>query len=222
MSIDARHSIVRFGEFEFDPAAGDLRRRGQRIQIQEQPLTILEMLVARAGELVTRQDLCERLWPEAFVDFDNGLNNAVSRLRTALDDSATSPRFIETLGRRGYRFMATVEPARGAAAGSPVGAWLSGEVGRVALAPGENILGRHAPGVLELPSSTVSRRHARIMIGDETWIEDLESKNGTFVDERKVTRRVPLDDGAQVRIGSLILRFTIVSGTDETRTAGEE
>lgn len=222
MDGDRGPAPVRFGEFAFDPAAGDLRQRGRRIAIQEQPLKVLEMLVARPGELVTRQTLCERLWPEAFVDFDNGLNNTVSRLRTALDDSAAAPRFIETVGRRGYRFIAAVESAAPVAAAPPTSAWLIGEGARVSLVPGENILGRRAADVLELPSSTVSRRHARITVGDDAWIEDLGSKNGTFVGERRVTRRVRLDDGALVRIGSLVLRFTRAGDGDGTRTASGE
>jgi DNA-binding winged helix-turn-helix (wHTH) protein len=217
MNIRTGDSVVRFGEFELDLAAGDLRRLGRRITIQEQPLKVLEMLVARAGRLVTRQELCKRLWPEAFVDFDNGLNNAISRLRTVLADSATTPRFIETMGRRGYRFVAPIESGRDIVAGPLVRAWLIGERGRVALKAGENILGRRAPDVLELASSTVSRRHARITIGDEAVIEDLGSKNGTFVEERPVTDPVRLADGDRVRIGSLTLRF-IISTNEETRT----
>jgi DNA-binding winged helix-turn-helix (wHTH) protein len=222
MEPDSSRSIVRFGEFEFDPAAGDLRRLGHRLTIQEQPLKLLEMLVARAGQVVTRQELCHGLWPDAFVDFDNGLNNAVSRLRTALGDSATSPRFVETMGRRGYRFIGAIQLGREAADPSPVRAWLIGPGERVALKAGENVLGRHAPDVVELQSPTVSRRHARITVGDETLIEDLESKNGTFVEERRVSRAIRLTDGAHVRIGSLTLRFTVVSDGDETRTDADE
>jgi pSer/pThr/pTyr-binding forkhead associated (FHA) protein len=99
-----------------------------------------------------------------------------------------------------------------------VRAWLIGQGERVALKAGENVLGRRAPDVVELPSPTVSRRHARITVGDETLIEDLGSKNGTFVEERRVSRPVTLTDGAQVRIGSLTLRFMVVSNSDETRT----
>lgn len=222
METERSRAIVRFGEFEFDPAQGDLRRLGRRITIQEQPLKLLEMLVARAGQLVTRQELWHCLWPEAFVDFDNGLNNAVSRLRTVLGDSAATPRFVETMGRRGYRFIGAIQLGRDAADPSPVRAWLIGQGERVALKAGVNILGRRAPDVVELLSPTVSRRHARITIGDDTMIEDLGSKNGTFVEERRVSRPVRLTDGAQVRIGSVTLRFTVVPNSDETRTAAGE
>jgi pSer/pThr/pTyr-binding forkhead associated (FHA) protein len=122
------------------------------------------------------------------------------------------------MGRRGYRFIGAIQPGRGADGPSPVRAWLIGQGERVALKAGVNVLGRRAPDVVELPSPTVSRRHARITVGDETLIEDLGSKNGTFVEERRVSRPVTLTDGAQVRIGSLTLRFMVVSNSDETRT----
>src|SRR5579863_1327572 len=101
---------VRFGVFEADMEAGELRKHGLRLKLSEQPFQILAMLVARPGEVVSREVLRERLWPgDTFVDFDHGLNNAVMRLREVLGDSSDSPRFIETLPRRGYRFIAPVQ-----------------------------------------------------------------------------------------------------------------
>jgi TolB-like protein/DNA-binding winged helix-turn-helix (wHTH) protein/Tfp pilus assembly protein PilF len=101
---------VRFGVFEADMEAGELRKHGLRLKLSEQPFQILAMLVARPGEVVSREVLRERLWPsDTFVDFDHGLNNAVMRLREVLGDSSDHPRFIETLPRRGYRFIAPVE-----------------------------------------------------------------------------------------------------------------
>jgi TolB-like protein/DNA-binding winged helix-turn-helix (wHTH) protein/Tfp pilus assembly protein PilF len=102
--------VVRFGVFELDRLAGELRRDGVRVRLQEQPLRVLEALLAQPGEPVTRDTLRQRLWPDdTFVDFDNGLNRAINRLRAALGDEASNPRFIETLERRGYRFIAPVE-----------------------------------------------------------------------------------------------------------------
>ena len=101
---------VRFGVFEADMDAGELRKHGLRLKLSEQPFQILTMLLARPGEIVSRELLRERLWPsDTFVDFDHGLNNAVMRLREVLGDSSERPRFIETLPRRGYRFIAPVE-----------------------------------------------------------------------------------------------------------------
>lgn len=101
---------MRFDAFELDLRLGELRRAGSRVNLQEQPFKVLESLVERPGELVTREELRQRLWQsDTFVDFEHGVNAAVKRLRETLGDSAESPRFIETLPRRGYRFIARVE-----------------------------------------------------------------------------------------------------------------
>ena len=100
---------VQFGVFELDPEAGELRKRGMLVKLQEQPFQLLAVLIERAGEVVTKDDLRQRLWPsDTFVDFDHGLHSAITRLREALGDSSESPRFIETVPRRGYRFVAQV------------------------------------------------------------------------------------------------------------------
>jgi Tol biopolymer transport system component/DNA-binding winged helix-turn-helix (wHTH) protein len=101
--------IVRFGIFEANLHAGELRRNGSRVRLQDQPFQVLTLLLERPGQLVTREELRARLWPaDTFVDFDHGLNAAIKRLRDALGDSAENPRFVETLARRGYRFLAPV------------------------------------------------------------------------------------------------------------------
>src|SRR5580765_7587186 len=109
MSENPIPDAIRFGIFEADLRAGELRRNGIKIRLQEQPFQVLAMLLERPGEIVTREELHSRLWPaDTFVDFDHGLNAAVKRLRDALGDSAENPRFIETLARRGYRLLAPV------------------------------------------------------------------------------------------------------------------
>jgi DNA-binding winged helix-turn-helix (wHTH) protein len=103
--------VARFGPYEADLATGELRRDGARVPLQDKPFQILARLLRRPGELVTREDLRAELWPaDTFVDFEHGLNTAVKKLRQALDDSADTPRFVETLPRRGYRFVAPVSP----------------------------------------------------------------------------------------------------------------
>ena len=99
--------LVRFGVFELDRRSGEFRKAGVRINLQEQALQVLTMLSERPGELVTRDELRQRLWPNGtYGDFDHGLNAVINRLRDTLGDSSGSPRFIETLPRRGYRFIA--------------------------------------------------------------------------------------------------------------------
>lgn len=102
-------AILRFGTFEVDLRTGELRKQGKRIRLQDQPFQVLSALLQRPGDVVTREELRAEIWPkDTFVDFDNSLNTAVNKLREALGDSADSPRFIETLPRRGYRFVASV------------------------------------------------------------------------------------------------------------------
>src|SRR5215510_3371950 len=101
--------VIRFGIFEVDHRAGELRRNGSRVKLQEQPFQILVALLDRPGEVVSRDELQKRLWPaDTFVDFDHSLNAAIRRLRDALGDSAEHPRYVETVARRGYRFLAPV------------------------------------------------------------------------------------------------------------------
>jgi TolB-like protein/DNA-binding winged helix-turn-helix (wHTH) protein/Tfp pilus assembly protein PilF len=103
---------LRFGVFEIDLASGELRKHGLKIRIQEQPFQVLALLVQNAGQVVTREELQKKLWPaDTFVDFDHGLNKAINKIRDALSDSAESPRYVETLSRRGYRFLAEVKDA---------------------------------------------------------------------------------------------------------------
>ena len=118
---DREAVLLRFGVFEVDLAAGELRKNGARIRLQEQPFQVLTALLQNAGHVVTRENLRETIWPaDTFVDFDHSLNTAVNKIRESLGDSASSPRFVETLARRGYRFIAPVESIAAATASAPV------------------------------------------------------------------------------------------------------
>src|SRR5262245_25780005 len=106
---DTPHRI-RFGVFEVDLRAAELRKHGLRVKLQAQPFQVLAMLLERPGEVVTREELRRKLWSDdTFVDFDQGLNKVINKIREALSDSADNPRFVETLARRGYRFIYPVE-----------------------------------------------------------------------------------------------------------------
>src|SRR5499427_10459874 len=114
---NAATKLVQFGPFLVDLYTHEIRKDGARIRLIGQPFDILSVLLSKPGELVTREELHERLWPgDTFVDFDHGLNAAVNKLREALSDSVDTPRYVETLPRRGYRFIATVEKKNGAVA----------------------------------------------------------------------------------------------------------
>lgn len=110
MEANSARRVFRFGAFEADEHTGELRKQGRRLPLQGQPLQVLLLLLDRPGELISRAEIHQRLWPDGtFVDFDHGLNTAINKIREALGDSASSPRFVETLARRGYRFIAPVE-----------------------------------------------------------------------------------------------------------------
>src|SRR4029077_11545829 len=116
----AREAVVRFGVFEADLRSGELRKQGVKVKLQEQPFQILRILLEHPGEVVSREELQQKIWPaDTFVDFDHGLNNAIRRLREALGDTADTPRFIETLPKRGYRFIGPVN-GKGSAGVVPV------------------------------------------------------------------------------------------------------
>jgi len=112
MPSDSKAKIARFGVFELDLDARELRKNGVKLRLQEQPFQVLAELLQHPGEIVTREELRNKLWPsDTFVDFDHSLNTAVNKLREVLGDSASNPRFVETLARRGYRFIAPVQTA---------------------------------------------------------------------------------------------------------------
>lgn len=218
MASAHRRPIVRFDPFEVDLETGELRRAAAKVRLQEQPFQILAMLLERAGDLVTREELRQRIWPDAvFIDFEHGLNKAVNKLRKALGDVAERPSFVETLPRRGYRFIAPVERL---GVKRPRAAFrVLYEERSIALAPGWNLIGRDAAATVLVDASSVSRRHARILVSaDGVCIEDLESKNGTFVRERRVKAPTPLADGDVIRVGTVVMQFRAMT-VASTQTA---
>jgi DNA-binding winged helix-turn-helix (wHTH) protein len=134
MKSSPPHSVVRFGTYEVSLQSGEVRKAGLRIRVQQQPMKLLEILLEHPGEVVTREELRSRVWPnESFGDFDQALNIAIGKLRSALGDSAENPRFIETLPKRGYRFIADVSvlnaDARPKKPGSSAGDLTAAETG---------------------------------------------------------------------------------------------
>src|SRR5215471_19908447 len=110
MEDEQANRRVSFGVFDLDLRTGELRKHGVRVRLQRQPFDVLAVLIQRAGDVVTREELQQKLWPaDTYVDFEHGLNKAINKIRDALADSAESPRFVETVPRRGYRFLAEVK-----------------------------------------------------------------------------------------------------------------
>ena len=131
----------RFGVFEADASTGELRRQGIRVKLNSQPFQLLLMLLDRPGEVLTREEISSSLWPaDTFVDYEHGVNSAVNRIREALGDSAGNPRFVETLARRGYRFVAPVQRIANAPEQSPGAASSSFERPKILQTPANGIL----------------------------------------------------------------------------------
>jgi len=172
MALEARSpAILRFGVFEVDVRAGEVRKQGARIKLQEQPFHVLTVLLQRPGEVITREELRSQNWPaDTFVDFDNSLNTAINKLREALGDSADNPRFIETLPRRGYRFIAPVAGVDGTTSGTTMGARAvsSTSGGKIAVAAAIAVLAAGTAGGLLWRARQAQRLTEKdtIVIGD--------------------------------------------------------
>jgi DNA-binding winged helix-turn-helix (wHTH) protein len=213
-------SVVSFGEFVLDRDARELRRGGAPVVLPPKAYQLLEVLVLSSPKALSKSALEEQLWPDTFV-VEKNLVNLIARIREALGDDAAHPRFIRTIQRFGYAFRDSnaEPPARRKPIGKDARFRIGWAGGRVGLADGEYVLGRDPDLELFLDSPDVSRRHARIMIaGDEATIEDLESKNGTFVTDRRLESATRLADGDSIRVGSVRLTFTAVRSRGSTQT----
>ena len=222
---------LRLGHLTFDPDARQLLRGREEIHLSPKAFELLKTLIDQRPRALSKNELHEHLWPATFVAEAN-LASLIGEIREALGDEARQPRFIRTAHRFGYAFSgeaheAPAGPTRNASA-STQRAGLSGEPGqstsfcwlvkdgkRLSLQPGENVLGREPDdGAIRLDSPTVSRRHARISISaDGASVEDLGSKNGTFLRGEPIAAAVPLADGDEIRVGSVVLRFRTASGS---------
>jgi len=217
---------VRFGVFELDATTGELRRNGMKVRLRGQPSRVLSMLVSRPGELVSRDELRAALWrDEVFVDFDQGLNKAVAKIRRALGDLAASPRYLETLERQGYRFIAPVEelsadenpPGRGPSPAAHRIVW--GDYS-IQLPDGRHAIGREPLSAVCIHSAVVSRRHATICVeGGRVTLADHGSRNGTFLNGHRIDQVASLTDGDEIGIGPARLRFHSDPSTASTSAA---
>ena len=198
---------LQFADLTFDPDTRQLWCDGKEVHLSLKAFELLALLVDRRPHAVSKSELHDQLWPATHVS-DSSLPSLVSEIREAIADRQRRPRLLRTLHGFGYAFEFQDAATKATpAADAPMG-WLVGAVGEIALAGGDNVLGREGPGVILLKSSTISRRHARITIeAERAEVEDLGSKNGTFVDDRRVTEPTPVVDGSQVRIGSLVFTF---------------
>jgi DNA-binding winged helix-turn-helix (wHTH) protein len=205
---------VVFGDFALDLESRELRRADRPVHLSPKAFQLLELLVVDRPRAFSKSELLDKLWPSTFV-VDANLSNLVGELRQALGDDPRKPRFVRTIQRFGYAFR---DDARSSLPARPTGR-LTWRGGRADLAEGDHVLGRDDDLELRFDSSGVSRRHARIWVsGDEAVIEDLGSKNGTFVAERRITSPTRLGDGDEIRLGSVHITFRRIQRAASTRT----
>ena len=198
-----------------------LTRDGRERHLSPKAFELLALLVEERPKALSKPALQQRLWPDTFVEEAN-LSNLVAEIRAALDDPAREPRYLRTAHRFGYAFCGDASlhvPSRSGPL-APVRCWLEWGTKRFPLQAGEHVIGRDADVAVRIDGSTVSRRHARLLVTDVTVLEDFGSKNGTFHREARVTAPVRLEDGDELRIGSQRLVFH-ARGGDSTETQTE-
>lgn len=197
-----------FGDCELDPGRRILLRHGRPTPLSPKAFQLLELLVDRRPEAVAKSELLEHLWAEVFVS-DASLHNLVAEVRAALGDNPRAARYIRTVPRFGYAFQAEARPAANdiPSAQSSGPRLVSGNREWV-LGEGSNLVGRDRGCSVHIDSPTLSRRHARIVIdGVGARLEDLGSKNGTYLNRRPVTRPVVLNDGDRIQVGSVEMTY---------------
>jgi len=213
---------VRFGECVLDSDTRQLSVRGEAVHLSPKAFQFLELLLESRPKALAKSEIHERLWPGTFVS-DGTLTSLLAEVRSATGDSARDPRFVRTVHRFGYAFSGIAEEVRGGL--SAVGGqkliyrliWGNREI---ALGLGENLFGRDEDAIVWIDDALVSRRHARIVIGETgAVLEDLDSKNGTYLRGKRIEAPTKLSDEDQIKIGPASVVFRIFKQTASTASA---
>jgi DNA-binding winged helix-turn-helix (wHTH) protein len=210
----------RFEPFTLDARTRQLLREGEEVHLSPKAFDLLLSLVENRSRAMSRADLHAKLWPSTFV-LETNLAGLVAEVRRALGDAADDPQFVRTMHRFGYWFIGSVH--EGDAGEEPlkpiVKYWLMWETRQVPLTEGDNIVGRAPDATVWIDALGVSRHHARIIVeGRDATVEDLGSKNGTYVGAQRVTAPYRLSDGDQIRLGSVVITFRIPPPVGSTET----
>lgn len=226
----------RFAEFELDVSAYALRRRDESVKLERIPMEVLILLVERAGMLVERSEIQRQLWgPAVFVEHGAAINTAIRKIRYALDDDASRPRFVETVVGKGYKFIGSLERApslqNGNVAGNgdtEVSPRASFQFPRYSITLGkqefvlhaaETLIGREPSVGIYLDHPSVSRKHARIAIESVgATLSDLGSRNGTFLNGRRVEGAAKIHDNDVIALGPITLIFHVARAPTSTQS----
>lgn len=214
---------IRFGPFTLDTGSRQLTRAGGVIHLEPKAFELLWALVEARPKALSKANLQERLWPGTFVAEAN-LSNLVAEIRAALGDPARAPKLVRTVHRFGYAFCGEAVLVPDAADAVPVRVWctLEADGRRFPLASGAYVIGRDADVEIRFDTSTVSRRHARVVVtADAAVLEDCGSKNGTFRGSERVSSPVALVDGDTIRVGSVLATFQVSPAFQRTETHEE-
>jgi DNA-binding winged helix-turn-helix (wHTH) protein len=216
---------IRFGNFVLDLGTRELRDGSSSIHVTPKAFELLLMLIEQRPRAVAKAALQERLWPSTFVSEAN-LPILVAEVRSALRDDARNPQFIRTVHGFGYAFCGETIGAVPSVSAAPTTAsscWLISKTRHVALREGDNVIGRDPSGDVWLDGRGVSRRHAKITVrGDTATITDFESKNGTWINGRRVIIDQPINDGDQIQLGSVRVTFRVWTDGGSTETIGSK
>jgi DNA-binding winged helix-turn-helix (wHTH) protein len=210
---------IRFGPFTLDLDRQQLTRDGHAVHLTRKAFELLTILIRERPKALSKTVLQQQLWPDTFVAEAN-LSNLVAELRKALSEPRRDPVWIRTVHGFGYAFQAEPGMAlRGSTTTGRPACWLEWGRRRFRLSPGEHVIGRDEGAEIRLDASTVSRRHARVVVSHEgAWLEDFNSKNGTLRGDEPVTAPVKLTDGDVIHVGSLRLTFHVIAPVVSTDT----
>lgn len=219
-AIDSEDMKYTFGQICVDAGARTLSNAAGPLHLTRKAFDLLVLLIERRPSAVAKEEIHARLWPDTFVS-EASIQTLVHEIRQAIDEGSSGHSWIRTVHGIGYAFDGDVSLAGPAPPPSPVRpvAWLIGESIRLGLQPGAHILGRGMEDVVEIDLATISRRHARLTIGESATIEDLGSKNGTWVNDLRVTGARPLHDGDVVALGSAKFTFRFPRRPPSTESA---
>lgn len=212
-----------FGDLALDQERRQLLRSGQPVKLEPKAFELLSLLLTRRPRALSKSQIRDALWPGITVS-ESALARLVNQVRAACGDDAREPRFVRTVHGFGYAFCGAVQPSAGRKGASTTGPCfrLHWEDHEVALAEGENVLGRVDEAAAWIESASVSRRHACLRIsGGKATLEDLGSKNGTFLNDRRLSGPAPLTDGDRLRLGTVPMTFHIRTGVMSTKTGGK-
>ena len=205
-----------FGDCVLDSDTRELSRGGKVVHLEPKAFALLELLIAARPKAISKSKLQDALWPKTYVS-ERSLAKLIGDLRSAIGDRAEKPRFIRTVHRFGYAFCGEV--ATGSGRESAFHCRLAWGEREITLVEGENVLGRDPEVAVWIDLDSVSRRHARVLVvGETATLEDLKSKNGTFLGGQKVTSPARLSNGNRIKIGAATLVFRCFRKMGTTRT----